>query len=43
MSTQVRTVVGRVVWHEHQSSDPERAIAFYTELLDWTTEIWKRW
>jgi predicted enzyme related to lactoylglutathione lyase len=41
MSTQVQTVVGRVVWHDHQSSDPQRAIGFYTDLLGWQTEVWK--
>jgi predicted enzyme related to lactoylglutathione lyase len=39
MST-VRTELGRFVWHDHVSSDPEAARAFYAELLGWETEIY---
>ena len=34
MST-VKTAVGRFVWHDHVSGDPEAARRFYTELLGW--------
>ena len=33
--------VGKFVWHEQVSSEPERARAFYTELFGWETEIFK--
>jgi predicted enzyme related to lactoylglutathione lyase len=39
MST-VRTEIGRFVWHDHVSADPEAARAFYGELLGWETEIY---
>jgi predicted enzyme related to lactoylglutathione lyase len=39
MST-VRTEIGRFVWHDQVSADPEAARAFYGELLGWETEIY---
>ncbi len=41
MSTTMETAVGRFVWHDHISGDPERARAFYGELLGWQIEVWK--
>jgi predicted enzyme related to lactoylglutathione lyase len=38
MST-VDTTVGRFVWHDHVSGDPEGARRFYTELLGWDYEM----
>jgi uncharacterized protein len=38
MSTPVQTALGAVVWHDHASSDPERATQFYTALFGWRTE-----
>jgi uncharacterized protein len=40
-TTDVRTAIGRFVWHDHISGDVEKAKAFYTELLGWTIEPWK--
>ena len=40
MST-VKTAIGRFVWHDHVSNDPEKAIRFYSELLGWESEIFK--
>lgn len=40
MST-VETLVGRFVWHDHMSGDPDRARSFYADLLGWDFEIWK--
>jgi uncharacterized protein len=40
MST-VKTAIGRFVWHDHISNDPEKAIRFYSDLLGWETEIFK--
>ena len=40
MST-VATTVGKFVWHEQVSSDPEQARDFYTQLLGWETEVFK--
>ena len=40
MST-VETGVGRVVWHDHVSSDPAAASGFYADLLGWEIEVWK--
>ncbi|MDQ3876409.1 MAG: VOC family protein [Actinomycetota bacterium] len=37
----METAVGRLVWHDHVSGDPERARAFYSELLGWEIEVWK--
>ena len=41
MSTGVQTAIGRFVWHDHISADPETARRFYGVLLGWETEIWK--
>jgi predicted enzyme related to lactoylglutathione lyase len=41
MSTDVRSAVGTFVWHEHVSSDPERAQHFYRELFGWEIEVFK--
>jgi uncharacterized protein len=41
MSTQVQTAVGRFVWHDHGSQDPQKAKDFYTSLFGWTTEVFK--
>jgi predicted enzyme related to lactoylglutathione lyase len=41
MGTGVQTAIGRFVWHDHISADPEAARKFYAELLGWETEIWK--
>ena len=35
MSTSVASAVGTFVWHEHVSSDPQRAQQFYADLLGW--------
>ena len=40
MSTNVQTKVGTFIWHENNSTDPEKAKSFYTELLGWDTEAW---
>jgi hypothetical protein len=40
MST-VETAVGRFVWHDHTSADPEAARRFYADLLGWDFEVWK--
>jgi predicted enzyme related to lactoylglutathione lyase len=40
MST-VESTVGKFVWHEQVSSDPKQAQAFYTQLFDWSTEVFK--
>jgi predicted enzyme related to lactoylglutathione lyase len=37
----VASTVGKFVWHEQVSSDPEQAKAFYTELFGWQTEVFK--
>src|SRR5919109_1607607 len=41
MSTEVKTAVGRFVWHDHVSSDPAKAQEFYSSLFGWTTEVFK--
>ncbi len=41
MSTEVKATTGRFVWHDHMSSDPDEARAFYSELLGWEVEVWK--
>jgi predicted enzyme related to lactoylglutathione lyase len=41
MSTGVQTAVGRFVWHDHASTDVDKAKSFYTELLGWEVETWK--
>ena len=33
MSTDMKTAVGRFVWHDHNSTDVEAAKRFYGELL----------
>jgi predicted enzyme related to lactoylglutathione lyase len=30
---------GQFVWHEHLTKDPKAAIAFYTEVMGWKTEV----
>ena len=40
MST-VQTAVGKFVWHENYSSDPDSTREFYNQLLGWETEVWK--
>jgi len=37
----VATSVGKFVWHEQVSSDPEQAKAFYTQLFGWGSEVFK--
>jgi predicted enzyme related to lactoylglutathione lyase len=37
----VATTVGKFVWHEQVSADPEQAQAFYTKLFGWGTELFK--
>lgn len=41
MVSTVKTEIGRFVWHEQISADPEAAQRFYTELLGWEIETWK--
>jgi predicted enzyme related to lactoylglutathione lyase len=40
MST-VKTAIGRFVWHDHISNDPDKARDFYSKLLGWKTEVFK--
>jgi predicted enzyme related to lactoylglutathione lyase len=40
-TTDVQTAIGRFVWHDHISSDVEKAKTFYAELFGWTIETWK--
>ena len=40
MST-VATTVGKFVWHEQVSDDPQQAQSFYTQLFGWGTEVFK--
>jgi predicted enzyme related to lactoylglutathione lyase len=40
MST-VAPTVGKFVWHEQVSSDPEQAREFYAQLFGWETEVFK--
>ena len=40
MST-VDTAVGRFIWHDHGSGDPDAARRFYADLLGWDFEIWQ--
>ena len=40
MST-VASSVGKFVWHEQVSSDPQEAQGFYTQLFGWETEVFK--
>jgi predicted enzyme related to lactoylglutathione lyase len=39
--TTATTTVGKFVWHEQVSSDPQQAQDFYTQLFGWETEIFK--
>ena len=39
MSTEVKTAVGKFVWHEHVSTDPASAQEFYGQLLGWEYEV----
>lgn len=39
MSTQVQTAVGRFVWHDHSSNDPDKARSFYNELFGWESDV----
>lgn len=41
MSTDVKTLIGKFVWHDHTSNDPEQAKKFYADLFGWETEVWK--
>jgi len=41
MSTDVKTAVGRFVWHDHVSNDPGKAKDFYASLFGWETEVFK--
>ncbi len=36
MSTAPTTLAGRIVWNELATSDPARAVSFYTQLLGWS-------
>jgi len=40
MST-VAPTIGKFVWHEQVSSEPEQAKGFYTQLFGWDTEVFK--
>jgi predicted enzyme related to lactoylglutathione lyase len=41
MNTQIETAFGKVVWHEHASTDAETAKSFYTDLFGWELETFK--
>jgi uncharacterized protein len=41
MSTDVKTAIGKFVWHDHVSTDAEAARKFYTELFGWEIELFK--
>jgi hypothetical protein len=41
VSTDVKTLVGKFVWHDHTSNAVDQAKSFYTELLGWETEVFK--
>lgn len=41
MATDVKTGIGRFVWHGCMTTDVASAKAFYTQLLGWETEIFK--
>jgi predicted enzyme related to lactoylglutathione lyase len=41
VSVDVKTAIGKFVWHENNSSDPGKAASFYKELLGWEIEVWK--
>jgi predicted enzyme related to lactoylglutathione lyase len=33
--------IGRFVWHELMTTDPQGAIAFYTDVVGWKTQAWE--
>lgn len=33
--------LGRFVWHDLMTADPEAAQAFYTEIIGWGTDVWE--
>jgi uncharacterized protein len=39
MSTPVQTAIGAFVWHDHASSDPQKARQFYTDLFGWEIDV----
>jgi uncharacterized protein len=41
VSTRVQTQVGQFIWHDLLTTDVEKAMGFYTELLGWEIETWK--
>jgi predicted enzyme related to lactoylglutathione lyase len=41
LSTEVKTIVGKFVWHENNSTDVEKAKSFYSSLFGWGIEVWK--
>jgi uncharacterized protein len=41
MSTQIETAIGKIVWHEHTSTDADQAKSFYTGLFGWELESFK--
>jgi predicted enzyme related to lactoylglutathione lyase len=41
VSVDVKTTVGKFVWHENVSNDRGKAAGFYKELLGWEIEVWK--
>jgi uncharacterized protein len=41
MSTQIETAYGKVVWHEHTSTDAAQAKSFYTDLFGWELETFQ--
>src|ERR1041385_3048930 len=36
--TMANASVGSFVWHEHLTKDPKAAIAFYKDVVGWTTQ-----
>jgi uncharacterized protein len=41
VSTGVQTQVGQFIWHDLLTTDVEKAMRFYTELLGWELKTWK--
>lgn len=41
MSTPVKTLIGKFVWHENYSDDVEAAKSFYADVFGWDYEVWK--
>jgi len=41
LTTDVKTIVGKFVWHDNNSTDVEKAKNFYRQLLGWETEVFK--